>query len=416
MRTEALLVALAIASACAAQEVSEAAVQAAVEAGIVWIGDRAIDGGGFESAHTGSHTEGTASLGLLTLLKAGVPPDHPLIEEGFAMLRTRTFVKTYDVALTIMAIEARYKPPEKLLRKAKNQPASTVTRKAFDMLAPRQDKKLLDKLVESLIENQKEDGGWRYPGGDGSDNSATQYAMLGLKSALRLGWEVPTEVFVKAAERMLGMQQEDGPEVSWFDVPAADRPIDEYLKPKDRRESYDDMTTEERPVESFNDEHLRMHARGFGYTVESTGQNGSMTAAGVAILVICKSELEARREAAGWWRANGNAVNRAIRDSGAWLAHHFSVTENPRNPGKWDQYYLYGLERAGMLMGTYLLGERDWYVEGAEHLLATQEDDGSWLCHAEGDRFVDTCFSLLFLKRATIPVLELPPPRVATGE
>lgn len=415
MRLRTVLWGIVLATAGTAQELSAAKIDAAVEAGVVWLAAQATDGGSFESARAESHKEGIAALGLLALLKAGVPSDHELIETGFDMLRKRPLVKTYDVAVIIMALEARYKPPQKLIDKAENQAPSTVTRKAWDMLAPRQDKKLLDNAVAFLIESQKDDGGWRYPDGDGSDNSATQYAMLGLKAALRLGYPVPTEIFVKAADRLLAMQPETGPEVPWFEVPAADRPIDEYLKPKKRRTSYDDLETEERPIQPAGEE-LRMLARGFGYRAGSERANGSMTAAGLACLVICKSELEVRRDARGYWRQTGSAINRGIRDAAAWLARSFSVKQNPNNAGRWNQYYLYGLERAGMMIGSYLLGERDWYVEGAEHLLETQDADGSWLCVDESDRFIDTCFSILFLKRATIPVLELPPPRVATGE
>jgi len=65
---------------------------------------------------------------------------------------------------------------------------------------------------------------------------------------------------------------------------------------------------------------------------------------------------------------------------------------------KWHIYYLYGLERAGMLYGTDLIGTRDWYDEGAEWLIEHQADNGSWR------NVADTCFAILFLKRATAPL------------
>jgi hypothetical protein len=54
------------------------------------------------------------------------------------------------------------------------------------------------------------------------------------------------------------------------------------------------------------------------------------------------------------------------------------------------------------------IGEHDWYQEGAEYLLKNQQRDGIWN-QATDDRFgegavVDTCFAILFLKKAT-PVL-----------
>ncbi|MHC4924244.1 MAG: DUF4159 domain-containing protein, partial [Planctomycetota bacterium] len=74
------------------------------------------------------------------------------------------------------------------------------------------------------------------------------------------------------------------------------------------------------------------------------------------------------------------------------------------NPGKpnFHLYYLYALERAGMLAGVEWMGEHDWYGVGAEHLMATQKEDGSW--KDERRPATGTCFALLFLKKGTIPV------------
>jgi hypothetical protein len=79
-----------------------------------------------------------------------------------------------------------------------------------------------------------------------------------------------------------------------------------------------------------------------------------------------------------------------------WINKHFSVTENPELGDKWYYYYMYGLERAGMLFGTETLGNHRWYREGAEQLIKDQKANGSW-----GNGVVDTCFAILFLKRAT---------------
>ena len=66
--------------------------------------------------------------------------------------------------------------------------------------------------------------------------------------------------------------------------------------------------------------------------------------------------------------------------------------------GPWHYYYLYGLERMGALVGVAFLGEHDWYQEGARYLVARQDEEGSW---QGGTDLSETCFALLFLKRAT---------------
>ena len=75
-------------------------------------------------------------------------------------------------------------------------------------------------------------------------------------------------------------------------------------------------------------------------------------------------------------------------------------------------YFMYGLERAGMLYGTERMGKHWWYSEGAEELLRRQKPSGAW-----GGGFfprqvvIDTCFAILFLRRATEPL-----GRVASGD
>ncbi len=71
---------------------------------------------------------------------------------------------------------------------------------------------------------------------------------------------------------------------------------------------------------------------------------------------------------------------------------------------KWHAYYLYGEERVGMLYGIDRIGSREWYDDGAEWLIEHQAANGSWSRNVP-----DTCFAILFLRRATAPL-----PGVAT--
>ena len=60
------------------------------------------------------------------------------------------------------------------------------------------------------------------------------------------------------------------------------------------------------------------------------------------------------------------------------------------------------LERAGMLFGCETFDGRNWYQEGAKLLLAKQHADGSWGDRKNKDEYTwDTCFAILFLKKAT---------------
>jgi len=69
-------------------------------------------------------------------------------------------------------------------------------------------------------------------------------------------------------------------------------------------------------------------------------------------------------------------------------------------------YYLYAIERAGMLYGTERFGSHLWYPEGARYLLEHQSPDGSWK-GIKGDfqsESETTSFAILCLSRGTRPL------------
>ncbi len=70
-------------------------------------------------------------------------------------------------------------------------------------------------------------------------------------------------------------------------------------------------------------------------------------------------------------------------------------------------YFLWSLERVAVALDLQTIGKKDWYEWGAEILLANQFTDGTW----RGNYALsgaDTCFALLFLKRATWPPTSRP--------
>jgi hypothetical protein len=127
---------------------------------------------------------------------------------------------------------------------------------------------------------------------------------------------------------------------------------------------------------------------------------GSMTAGAIGSLAIwdyIKDNDEGKKRS---WKSDGD-----IHKGLVWLGKNFSVTYNPgpyehakmeENSKHQYLYYMYALERAGMLYGTEMMGTHKWYPEGAKVLIETQGADGHW-----GDGTIDTCFAILFLKRAT---------------
>jgi hypothetical protein len=121
-----------------------------------------------------------------------------------------------------------------------------------------------------------------------------------------------------------------------------------------------------------------------------------MTAGAAGALALYDSLLESN------WKTD-KALQRGLE----WMARHFSVSENPGPAqvhafgGENQFYYLYAMSRLGMYCGLEQFGAQDWYVKGSAVILALQKADGSW---KENDSVCDTCFAILFLRRAARPL------------
>ena len=447
-------------------------VEAAVKKGVEWLLSKQNADGSWTASGTqgieAHYPGGTTALVLLALLKGGVSPNDPRIKKGFDFCFHVTkkqpqpggaappgdpsdsggFEKrTYSVSCLILALAAKYHPDaakKKSKRSSRRHKFSTEpyerkVRRDFGRKATPQDRKMIDELVKWLLSKQ-ETNVWRYPGaaqdGNNEDASNTQYAMLALYTARRLGYSIPVETWTKVVDYFLKHQEKDGPEVEWFPVPGADFPISQLKKMEKavlkeaakiarRNRNMDPERIKTRvvtdnPYRKFGDEKKQMKARGWGYIPKGKASQypefericGSMTTSGVAAMMICKAALEGT----AYHKKHRDEIDRSIRDGAAWLAHNFSASTNP-GKGGYHYYYLYGLERAGVLTLTRRFGKRDWYKEGAEYLLGQQRPEGCWPGSEQGGNaggditspLVDTCFAILFLKKATAPLVVVPP-------
>jgi hypothetical protein len=94
-----------------------------------------------------------------------------------------------------------------------------------------------------------------------------------------------------------------------------------------------------------------------------------------------------------------------------WLANNFSVTGNPSpllSGSQYLHYYLYCLERVGRMTARRLIGGHDWYREGADVLVRSQDSlSGYWKGRgvSEDDADIATSWALLFLSKGRRPVL-----------
>jgi hypothetical protein len=145
--------------------------------------------------------------------------------------------------------------------------------------------------------------------------------------------------------------------------------------------------------------------RGWGYYGGTfKGSYGAMTAGGLASLCVYQSLL-----GEPWVK------DPTIEAARNWITINFAVKEDPQAVRGWEgykptsalYYYLYALERAGILYGSETFGTHPWYSEGARFILDSQRSDGSWDTPGVQDdsgQVANTCFAILFLRRATQPL------------
>ncbi len=384
-------------------------VNTSIDKGVAWLlarQDRLGRFPGYSDARGDIYPLGMHALATLSVMKGGCPVDGPQVTGALKSLSSlfaeyRNALRTYEVGVALMVLDAKYSTPPSGKPVPKKRPKTTS-----------EDLAVATELSNWLQKQQQPEGLWRYPE-PGIDLSNTQYAALGLWSAHRLGVEVNAGVVRRMLEGTLERQQPDGPRVPFI---------------MDAKE-YRTQAAERRSTSGIK-------ARGWRYLPEeeitlSDGTtkkivypySGSMTSAGVAILAIGRDILG---EDDAWLKgANDRHIREGMWEGLAWLQSNWDLYDNPGQPGNWPFYWIYGLERSARLAGVEYVGLHDWYYEGATRLVADQRDDGSWpkthRMKPKGDQNirwwsdqVDTCFAILFLTKST-PLIKTPPPAV-TGE
>jgi hypothetical protein len=405
----------------------QARINEAIEAGVKWLKEKQDKDGSWGPVRADTDYNdrsvrgdfvrdelGPTAWAVYTLAKCGVKKSDPSIQKGLKWIEKNTefvfdvmggnpqerdkatheqrnigranprVLTTYESAAIVLMIEAVYESSAKLTGKHSRRrlysdnPMSPpdggkipedVWRKMHDRIVAltvgrkgggggaRGGRSVSTTIAgtQNLQGGGKNQGGWRYGQASGdADLSATQFVLLALRAASQAGYPVEKtspRTWDLAAQYVRNCQKGDG---------------------------------------------------GFGYQVGGPSY-ASMTACGVGSLLICKEQMQLSKE-----RKPPDWIDGAIERGMEWLDKSF---EADRNEGHVERpelfYYLYGVERVGDLTGRKEFNGKDWYVRGAIFLLERQDEDGKWV-DATGFRPHDvlgTCFALLFLKRATPPVV-----------
>ena len=287
---------------------------------------------------------GVTALATYALLEAGVSPDDKALAAALEKVRQTPNQLTYVVSLKILALSAA---------------------------DPKRYRQAIQESADWLIQTQHTTGGWGYgwspgetPGAAGSlrktraemelrqayqrpDLSNTQFAVLALSEAQRAGARVPIEVWQK---------------------------VDRHFRV------------------------TQLPGGGWGYTYQDPDPEeayGSMTAAAVASLYLVADRL-VPQESADTAADRQAAIERGVE----WITRRYSISANPGRGLAWYYFWLYSLERVGVVSGQRTFGSHDWFREGTALLVNGQRPDGSWT-----DRLYHDALCLLFLAKGYKPLL-----------
>jgi hypothetical protein len=156
---------------------------------------------------------------------------------------------------------------------------------------------------------------------------------------------------------------------------------------------------------------VSQHASGgWGYLYMKPGEKDAMTCVGLIGLAVghgSESELRAgegarpgANPAGGKVPVQDEAITRGLRALGHYLEH----PGRRRVETKATAYFLWSVERVGVLYNLKTIGAKDWYHWGVEILLPNQKANGSWFLggYPGSTTQLDSCMALLFLKRANL--------------
>jgi len=329
-------------------QLDAAKVKKAIEKGIDFLESTQNADGSWNGF--GEQKDGSTALMTLALLNAGVSKDSQTIRKALRQIESfrEESLSNYTVALRVMVYCA-----------------ADPSRYRGQII---QDVRWLERAQQR--NDQVYDGGWSYSVNQvgSSDGSNSQFSLLALHEARLAGVKVKKEVWESANQYWL--------------------------------RSFDEKQGGFRYYPHTN--------KGILNSVK-----GSMTCAGLSSMIIIHENLLAAEEGKDLdiQCCGGNMRPSSIDRAIEWLGRdtNFRVTRNPgaRGRGKESKlYYLYGLERAGRLAGLRFFGKHDWYREGADHLIRTQNGK-FWLGTGnmgESNREIATAFALLFLSKGRRPI------------
>jgi hypothetical protein len=347
-------------------------IRAAIDKGAAHLKKRLLEKGGplsHDKRFLADTPTGAAALAGLALLEAKTPPSDPAVQKALAAVRENgpNLRIVYAIGACVFFLNRLHdieplNPSDRELVRSMSLRLIAGQQKGgyWNYINPPISKQAEDALLKRLRDNTYKPQGTNP---ESSSHSMTQFALLALWGSAR--HDVPVRpALLAAAQHFQKTQANDG---TW----------------------------------------------GYGVAKGNALRVDSNTCAGLMSLAMEQTLREDKRY-------RGDAVDEikvnplVVEQQKKGFAHLASVIgrTNDDPSKKWvkgklirahslgDLYFLWSLERVAVIYDLKLIGGKDWYAWGSEHILDNQQSNGSWV-DLHGD-VCDTCFAILFLTRANL--------------
>lgn len=380
-------------------------IDAAIDKGVRFLCNKASSAGNWTVETDKEHPLGYAALPALALLECKVQPTDPVILKAAEFIRANSgpLEDTYDLGLAVLLL---------------------------DRLGDPRDEPLLQNLAMRLMAGQTPAGGWDYKCPVLQMNESMELLTFLQGNRPKIEFFTPiagndVKSGSGAAPAFKTVMTRNNADTTGLSPKLRELPIVNYhgnkkwdldcLRPGDnsntqfgllglwaaRRHKVPTELSLEMAGARFQD--TQQPSGGWGYAMRGPTKN-TMTCVGLLGLAMSHgAAAEAFLDAASKGRTMPQTPldDRFIKRGMTALGECVDGDDDRRGlSSRVDYYYLWTLERVGMLYQRKTFGHHDWYQMGVGILLEKQLGNGSWEQHY--NPIADTSFALLFLRRSDL--------------
>lgn len=315
-----------------------------------------------------------AALAAYTLMKAGVPHKHELIQKVVKTVKAKTVNGVFQpgIGARIPLEHVYFAGVMAMLLEADDPEANLPELRA---------------IANYIMEHQGEDGSWDYPQRTTGDTSMNQYGVLGLWACMRAGAKVPPNVWDKCLRWHVQKRSNDG---GWAYHPGSPAGAGEGASTHNMTYGATGTMAICRLLiypDSVPGKKKKPKKKLFG-VLEERETNDTVESKTVNIYQDYSPSTGI------------NSINSAINSGLGWVGSRFRTTCEFNSH---QMYFYYAMERSLAMNDVDKLGGQDWYQSCGYKLLELQKADGSWSTGAHG--VSPTCFGVLFFVKSTAKLI-----------